>query len=106
MSQSENNASFFSKAKEMHDAFQQEMTKNTSKKTETSVGGGMVKAVMNGRQELLSLNIDKEVLDPEKAEMLEDLIKAAVNEAVRKTEAETSQTIQKAMFEKLSQNIP
>lgn len=49
---------------------------------EASAGGGMVTAVVNGRQELVSVRIDPEVVDPESIEMLEDLIVAAVSEAL------------------------
>jgi DNA-binding YbaB/EbfC family protein len=45
-------------------------------------GGGMVKVVANGRQEVISIKIEKEVINPEDAEMLEDLIVAAVNRAI------------------------
>ena len=48
---------------------------------EATVGGGMVTAVANGQQELMSLTISPEVVDPDDIEMLEDLIVAAVNEA-------------------------
>ncbi len=48
---------------------------------EATVGGGMVTAVANGQQELVSLSISPEVVDPDDIEMLEDLIVAAVNEA-------------------------
>ena len=48
-------------------------------------GGGMVEAVANGRQELVSLKIDPEVVVPEDVEMLQDLIQAAVNEALSRS---------------------
>lgn len=51
---------------------------------EASAGGGMVNVVMNGNQELISLKIEKEVVDPDDVEMLEDLIIAAVEEARQK----------------------
>ena len=47
-------------------------------------GGGMVEAVVNGRQELVSLRIDKEVATPDDVDMLQDLILAAVNEALHR----------------------
>jgi len=47
-----------------------------------SSGGGMVTVVANGHQEIVSLSIDPEVVDPEDVEMLEDMILAAVNEAL------------------------
>jgi len=55
-----------------------------AKTVEASSGGGMVTAVVNGKHELLSLKIEKDVVNPEDIEMLQDLIVAAVNEAIRK----------------------
>lgn len=59
---------------------QQEMAE---KEVEASAGGGMVKVVMNGRQEMKSITIDKSVLESGDTEMLQDLVITAVNEAVR-----------------------
>ncbi len=59
---------------------QQEMAE---KDVEASAGGGMVKVVMNGRQEMKSIVIDKSVMESGDAEMLQDLVMTAVNEAVR-----------------------
>jgi DNA-binding YbaB/EbfC family protein len=56
------------------------------RQVEASAGGGMVTAVVNGKQKLLSLRIEKSVVDPEDVEMLQDLIVAAVNEAVKKSQ--------------------
>jgi DNA-binding YbaB/EbfC family protein len=56
---------------------------------EASAGGGMVSVKANGKKELLSLTIQKEAVDPEDVEMLQDLVLAAVNEVLRKVE-ETS----------------
>ncbi|SVD32478.1 uncharacterized protein METZ01_LOCUS385332 [marine metagenome] len=53
---------------------------------ETTVGGGMVTAVANGQQELVSITISPDVVDPNDVEMLEDLIVAAVNEARNKAQ--------------------
>jgi DNA-binding YbaB/EbfC family protein len=53
---------------------------------EASSGGGMVTAVVNGRQELVSIKFEPDVVDPEEVEMLEDLVVAAVNEAGRKVQ--------------------
>ncbi len=52
------------------------------KEVESSAGGGMVTATVNGKMELVDLKINPEVIDPEDPEMLEDLIIAAVNEAM------------------------
>jgi len=52
------------------------------KTVEASAGGGMVSVVANGKQELISIKIDREVVDPEDVEMLEDLVMAATNDAL------------------------
>ena len=57
---------------------------------ETTSGGGAVSIRINGKKEIISLNIKPEVVDPEDVEMLEDLVLTAVNEAIRKVEEETS----------------
>jgi len=56
------------------------------KTVETTAGGGMVKVVANGRQQILSIEIEKEVVDPEDVEMLQDLVLAAVNDALVKSQ--------------------
>ncbi len=53
---------------------------------EASSGGGMVTVHVNGRQELLSIKIDPEVVDPEDVQMLEDLVLAAVSQALKKSQ--------------------
>jgi hypothetical protein len=58
-------------------------------------GGGMVEAVVNGRQELVSLRIDPEVVAPEDVEMLQDLILAAVNEALNRAREMMAQEMSK-----------
>ena len=55
---------------------------------EATAGGGAVTAVVNGKNQILSLAIKKEAVDPEDVEMLQDLIVAAVNEALAKVHAE------------------
>lgn len=57
-------------------------------RVEGSAGGGMVKATMNGHKELLGITIEKEAVDPNDVEMLQDLVVAAVNEASRKVDEE------------------
>ncbi|MDO3378016.1 YbaB/EbfC family nucleoid-associated protein [Geoalkalibacter halelectricus] len=53
---------------------------------EASSGGGMVTAVANGKQQLVSLRIEKDVVDPDDIEMLQDLVLAAANEALKKSQ--------------------
>ncbi len=70
---------------------QDEMAKTQEKladeTVEVTAGGGMIKAVMNGKQKLVSITISPEAVDPEDVEMLQDLILAAVNEAVERSNA-------------------
>lgn len=60
---------------------QEKMGENS---VEASAGGGMVTVMANGKQEILSVKIDRSVVDSEDIEMLEDLVAAAANEALRK----------------------
>ena len=66
-----------------------------SKEYDATAGGGMVKAVVNGKHEVLSLTINPEAVDPDDVEMLQDMVVAAVNEAMRKAEAEAAQNMSK-----------
>ena len=60
-----------------------------------SVGGGMVDITINGKRNVLSLNIKPEVVNPDDIEMLQDLIMSAFNEAVAKLDAESDAEMQK-----------
>ncbi|MBE6932655.1 MAG: YbaB/EbfC family nucleoid-associated protein [Ruminococcaceae bacterium] len=62
---------------------------------EAAAGGGMVKAVVSGKHELIRLEINPEAVDPDDVEMLQDMVIAAVNEAVRKADADNSATMSK-----------
>lgn len=53
---------------------------------EATAGGGMVKAVVNGKQELISIEIKPEAVDPEETDLLQDMVLAAVNEAMRQAQ--------------------
>jgi len=65
------------------------------KEYQAKSGGGMVTAVVNGKHELKALTIDPEAVDPDDVEMLQDMILAAVNEAMRAAEAEAADTMSK-----------
>ncbi len=71
---------------------QEELAERT---VETSSGGGMVKVVANGKQQLVSIQIEQEVVDPEDVEMLQDLILAAVNDALTKAQEMVSEEMSK-----------
>jgi DNA-binding YbaB/EbfC family protein len=63
---------------------QEEVGKRT---VEAAAGGGMVKVVVTGRQEVVSIDIEPEVVDPDDVEMLQDLVLAALNQALRESQA-------------------
>lgn len=67
----------------------------TLKTAEATVGGGAVSIKVNGKNEILSLSIKKEAVDPEDVEMLQDLIIAAANEALKKVHAEIADEMSK-----------
>jgi len=64
-------------------SLQEELADRT---VETTSGGGMVKVVANGKQQIVSIEMEKEVVDPEDVEMLQDLILAAINDALAKSQ--------------------
>jgi DNA-binding YbaB/EbfC family protein len=64
-----------------------------NKKVEGTSGGGMVKIIANGKQEILEIKIDPEVVNPNEVEMLQDLIVAAVNDAGRKVDEQLGQSM-------------
>ena len=69
-------------AQEMQERLKQQMT---DMRVEATAGGGMVTVEANGKQEILSIKIDPEVINKDDAQMLEDLVLAACNEALRKS---------------------
>jgi nucleoid-associated protein EbfC len=73
-------------AKKMQEKIASIQAELGSKTVEATAGGGMVTVVVNGKFEILSLKIDKEVVNPEDVDMLQDLIIAAVNEGIRKAQ--------------------
>ena len=76
----------YKKAQEMQKKMADVQSEIDSMEVEGSSGGGMVKAVVNGKKRILSLNIDPDILSEDK-EMLEDLILVAINQAIDKIEA-------------------
>lgn len=77
-------------AKEMGEQMQQKMDQIN---VEASSGGGMVTARVNGKKQLLSLRLEKNAVNPEDIEMLQDLVIAAVNEAGRKADEQLKSSI-------------
>ncbi|MGO9137779.1 MAG: YbaB/EbfC family nucleoid-associated protein [Syntrophales bacterium] len=82
----QNFGNIMKQAKKMQEKIASIQAELESKTVEATAGGGMVTVVVNGKFEILSLKIDKEVVNPEDVDMLEDLIMAAVNEGIRKAQ--------------------
>jgi DNA-binding YbaB/EbfC family protein len=73
-------------AQQMQKRMAQIQEELAQKTVEATSGGGMVRCVVNGKQEILALSIEREVVDPEDVEMLQDLVVAAVSEAIKKSQ--------------------
>jgi len=66
-----------------------------SRTVESTAGGGMIKVIASGNNEILSIEIKPEAVDPEDVEMLQDLVLAAVNDALKKAQEMVSQEMSK-----------
>jgi DNA-binding YbaB/EbfC family protein len=82
-------------AKKMQEKIGELQQELEAKTIEAQAGGGMVRVVVNGKFEIVSLKIEKEVVNPEDIEMLQDLISAAINEGIRKAQAMASEEMAK-----------
>jgi hypothetical protein len=76
------------------------------KTVEATSGGGMVTVVANGRQEIISVKIEREVVDPEDVEMLQDLVQAAVNDALTRAKEMVNEEMGKLTSGMNLPNIP
>ena len=91
--------SLMKEAKKMQADIEKSQAEITAKDFEATAGGGAVKAVVSGAKFIKELTINKEVVDPDDVEMLQDLVTTCVNEALRKVDEE--QSLQMGKF-----NIP
>ncbi len=82
-------------AQQMHSKIAELQEAMAAKTVEAGSGGGMVNVVINGKQEILSIRIDPEVVNRDDVEMLQDLIRAAVNEAIRKSQEMMAEEMKK-----------
>jgi DNA-binding YbaB/EbfC family protein len=82
----QNFGNIMKQAQKMQQRMLQLQEELAAKTVEATAGGGMVAVTVNGKFEVLSLKIEKEVVNPEDIDMLQDLIVAAVNEGVRKAQ--------------------
>ncbi|MEE8319603.1 MAG: YbaB/EbfC family nucleoid-associated protein [bacterium] len=83
------------KAQQMKANLDKVQAELAEKEVEASAGGGMVTATVTGNQEIVSLKIAPEAVDPDDVEMLEDLVRAAVNEAIKKSREMMSEEMAK-----------
>ncbi|HCD52125.1 MAG TPA: hypothetical protein DEQ34_06750 [Balneolaceae bacterium] len=91
-----NMADMFGKIQEMQGKVQEAQSKLGEVVVEAEAGGGMVKVKANGLRKVLSINIDKDVVDPNDMEMLEDLVVAGVNKALEMAEEAAQKEMQEA----------
>ncbi len=102
---SKNLSNIMKQAQKMQEKMGKVQEELALKVVEASSGGGMVTAKVNGKNELLSIAIDKAVVDPEDVEMLEDLVCAAVNEAFKRAQEMISEEMGK-VTSGMGLNIP
>jgi DNA-binding YbaB/EbfC family protein len=102
---SKNLSNIMKQAQKMQEKMGKVQEELATKSVEASSGGGMVTAKVNGKNELLSIEIDKAVVDPEDVEMLEDLVMAAVNEAFKRSQEMISEEMGK-VTSGMGLNIP
>ena len=81
-------------AQRMQRQMEEKSKEMEEKEWEATAGGGAVKVKVSGKKEILSVKLSEEVVDPDDIEMLEDLIVAATNEALRKMEEENSKMME------------
>lgn len=88
------NMNMIKQAQKMQENMQKMQAELEAKEYSAQAGGGVVSATVTGKRELVSLTIDPEAVDPEDVEMLQDMIVAAVNEALRAAESDSASSMQ------------
>ncbi len=92
--------------KKMQELMEQKQQELANLRIEASSGGGMVKVIANGREEIVDIEISKEVVDPNDVDMLEDLILAAIKEAQAKSKELAQREMASIMGQLGLPNIP
>ena len=90
-----NMANLMKQAQKMQRQMEEQAKEMETKEFTATAGGGAVEVIVTGKKELKKVNLQKEVVDPDDIEMLEDLIVAAVNEALRKVDEENASAMNK-----------
>ena len=81
--------------KKMQEQMEKAQQEIEEREFESTSGGGVVSATVNGKKEVIAIKIDPDVIDPEDGEMLEDLIIAAINDAMKKADEYSGETMGK-----------
>lgn len=102
---SKNLGNLMRQAQKMQEKMAEVQKELATKTCEASAGGGMVTAVVNGGQEVVSVKIDPSVVDPKDVDMLQDLVTAAVNEAIRRSKQMVSDEMSR-LTAGLGMNLP
>ncbi len=90
-----NMANLMKQAQKMQKQMEEQAKEMETKEFTATAGGGAVEVTVSGKREVVKVKLDQEVVDPDDVEMLEDLIVAAVNEALRKVEEASSSAMSK-----------
>ena len=90
-----NMANLMKQAQKMQRQMEEQAKEMETKEFTATAGGGAVEITVSGTREVLKLKLDEEVVDPDDIEMLEDLIVAATNEALRKVEEASASAMSK-----------
>ncbi|MDQ7064613.1 MAG: YbaB/EbfC family nucleoid-associated protein [candidate division KSB1 bacterium] len=90
-----NMGNLLKQAQQIQEQIQKIQEQLAEKRVEGTAGGGMVTAVANGKNEIVQIKIDPEVVDPKDIEMLEDLVVAAVNQALTRAQEMVSEEMSK-----------
>ena len=90
-----NMSEMIKKAQKMQEEMQATQAALEEKEYEISAGGGAVTVKINGKREILALNIDPDVVDPDDVEMLSDILIAAINEAIKKVDSVSEEEMAK-----------
>ena len=90
-----NMANLMKQAQKMQRQMEEQAKEMETKEFSATAGGGAVEVTVSGSKKILKVKLDEEVVDPDDIEMLEDLIVAATNEALRKVEEESTAVMSK-----------